>query len=129
MAVNRNGSERYLFYKTTYRRRSGWPPLRLAAPPEIPLFGIFQWQSAISPASLNSMDKGIRIIGPADAGRDILTPEALDFVALLSRSFSAQRKALLVKRDERQARLDANELPDFLPETRPVRESAWAIAP
>src|SRR5262249_48829288 len=36
---------------------------------------------------------------------------------------------LLAKRDERQARMNASELPDFLPDTRRIREEAWKIAP
>src|SRR5262245_27750274 len=75
------------------------------------------------------MDKGIRIDGPGGGGQDILTPEALDFVALLARRFSGQRKSLMNMRVQRQARLDAGELPDFLPETREIRENAWTIAP
>ncbi len=60
---------------------------------------------------------------------EILTPEAIAFVASLARTFSAERKALLARREERQARLDAGELPDFLPETKKIRETSWTIAP
>ncbi len=48
---------------------------------------------------------------------EILTPEALRFVAGLQRAFNPRRKELLARRQERQARFDAGELPDFLPET------------
>eukprot|EP01036_Dinobryon_divergens_P010262 gene10262-13743_t len=60
---------------------------------------------------------------------EILTPDALAFVAGLQRSFNATRKRLLALRAERQKRFDAGETPDFLEETRPVREADWAIAP
>lgn len=58
---------------------------------------------------------------------EILTPEALAFVAELERRFGARRRALLDARKERQARIDAGELPDFLKETREIRESDWTI--
>lgn len=59
----------------------------------------------------------------------ILTPEALEFVATLQREFNPTREALLQRRVERQRELDAGAKPDFLPETRAVRESNWTIAP
>ena len=70
------------------------------------------------------------ILGPVE-GRvaEILTPGALAFVAELQRRFGAERERLLAARVERQARLDAGELPDFLEETREVREADWRVAP
>jgi malate synthase len=58
-----------------------------------------------------------------------LTPEAVAFVAGLQRAFDARRKELLAARAERQKRLDAGQRPDFLPETREIRESEWTVAP
>ena len=58
----------------------------------------------------------------------ILTPRALDFVAELQREFGARRKAILAAREARQAEFDMGQLPDFLPETRQIRESAWQVA-
>jgi len=58
---------------------------------------------------------------------EILTPEALAFVAALHRKFDARRVELLKERVARQKRLSAGELPDFLPETRKVRESDWKV--
>jgi malate synthase len=60
---------------------------------------------------------------------EVLTPAALDFVARLQREFNPTRAGLLAARYERQARFDAGELPDFLPETRHIRESDWRVAP
>jgi malate synthase len=73
---------------------------------------------------------GIEVRGPVE-GRtaEILTPAALDFVAGLQRRFDAERTRLLARRQERQAELDAGALPDFLEETREVRESDWQVAP
>src|SRR6185369_3963344 len=59
----------------------------------------------------------------------ILTPEALRFVATLQREFNPRREQLLAKREERKKRLDAGELPDFLAETKEIRESDWTVAP
>ena len=59
----------------------------------------------------------------------ILTPEAVAFVAKLQRAFGGRRNELLARRAARQAEFDAGKLPDFLPETRAVREGAWTCAP
>jgi malate synthase len=70
----------------------------------------------------------ISIVGPP-AGRsaEILTPEALEFVALLHREFDGRRRELLAARAERLQRLSDGELPDFLPETREIREGDWRV--
>jgi malate synthase len=60
---------------------------------------------------------------------EVLTPEALAFVASLQREFGAERTRLLEARVARQAELDAGALPDFLPDTQDVRESDWRVAP
>ncbi len=59
----------------------------------------------------------------------ILTPEALEFLTALHLKFNPRRKVLLNARIERQKRIDAGELPDFLPETAPIRATNWKIAP
>jgi malate synthase len=61
--------------------------------------------------------------------REILTPAALDFVAALARRFTARRDELLAMRHERQTRLDAGVMPDFLSETIEIRESNWRVKP
>ena len=60
---------------------------------------------------------------------EILTPGALSLVALLHRTFDARRRELLARRAEIQARLDAGWTPDFLTETRAIREADWRVAP
>ncbi|RXZ45014.1 malate synthase A [Crenobacter cavernae] len=73
---------------------------------------------------------GIELLGNVTPEfADILTPEALDFVAKIHRKFEPRRRELMAARVERQKRLDAGELPDFLPETRAIREGDWTIAP
>lgn len=59
----------------------------------------------------------------------VLTPRALALVAELERALGDRRRAVLAARRERQKRLLAGELPDFLAETRPIREGDWRIAP
>ncbi|MEZ4591618.1 MAG: malate synthase A [Chloroflexota bacterium] len=59
----------------------------------------------------------------------ILTPEALNFVADLEAAFGDRRRTLLQQRQLRQARLDAGEMPNFLPETAVIRQSEWKVAP
>jgi malate synthase len=66
------------------------------------------------------------VIAPEFAS--ILTPDALGFVAKLTRKFEAQRRELMAARAQRQAGFDAGKLPDFLPETREVRDSEWTVA-
>jgi malate synthase len=73
---------------------------------------------------------GVAITAPvSEAFAEILTPDAVAFVAKLSRTFAAKRDELLKKRIERQAAFDAGKLPDFLPETKPVRDGNWTVAP
>jgi malate synthase len=59
----------------------------------------------------------------------ILTSEALDFIARLSREFEPRRRKLLAARARRQVDFDAGALPDFLPHTAHIREAAWTVAP
>jgi malate synthase len=59
----------------------------------------------------------------------ILTPEALDFIAKLHRQFEPRRQELLARRAARQREFDAGRWPDFLPDTRQVRESGWSVSP
>jgi malate synthase len=60
---------------------------------------------------------------------EILTPEAVEFIVDLQRTFNARRKALLEARVERQKRLDAGEKPNFLAETKSIRDAEWSVAP
>ena len=59
----------------------------------------------------------------------VLTPEALEFVARLTRTFGGRREALLARRQERQAAFNRGHRPDFLPETKAIREGDWKVAP
>jgi malate synthase len=59
----------------------------------------------------------------------ILTPEALAFAARLSRAFAGLRTELLARRVARQVQFDAGETPDFLVDTRDVRDDDWTCDP
>ncbi|MBN9448596.1 MAG: malate synthase A, partial [Bosea sp.] len=77
-----------------------------------------------------SLPKGVVVKGALAARYDeILSHEALAFVADLQRRFNETRKRLLALRAERQKRFDAGETPDFLAETRHIREGDWKVAP
>ncbi|KAF2156406.1 malate synthase [Myriangium duriaei CBS 260.36] len=71
--------------------------------------------------------EGVKVLGPLnDQTHKILSKDAAVFLALLHRTFNATRKSLLQRRVIRQAELDKGNLPDFLPETRHIRENdAW----
>src|SRR5690349_13015963 len=60
---------------------------------------------------------------------EVLTSDALSFLAQLHHQFNGTRRELLQARDARQQRFDAGELPDFLSETRAVRDGDWRVAP
>ncbi len=73
--------------------------------------------------------KGLEIRGQIkERFAEVLKPEALEFVAQLHLKFNPAREALLRQRREGQARLDAGVLPDFLSETRDIREGEWKVA-
>jgi malate synthase len=82
---------------------------------------------ATSSASLESLDLTAPL---TEEHAGILTPAAQAFLIALHRRFEAARTTLLERRTARQRALDAGHLPDFLPETRAVRESRdWRVAP
>jgi malate synthase len=73
---------------------------------------------------------GVEIRGELEGRQEaVLTSDALDFMAKLERRFNPRRVELLSRRAERQDRLAAGENPDFLAETREIRESDWTTVP
>jgi malate synthase len=60
---------------------------------------------------------------------EILSADAHRFLTKLARTFEPRRQELLARRAERQRRIAAGEVPDFLPETRQIRSAAWTVAP
>src|SRR6201993_3827507 len=74
--------------------------------------------------------QGVVVCEPMRSGYEtILTPEAIDFAVELEREFGAERRRLLARRAELQRRLDAGWKPDFLPETKAIRDGGWRVAP
>ncbi len=85
---------------------------------------------AESTTSNLDLPRGVAITGrPLPGWERVLTRDALEFVAGLHRSFDSERKRLLARREEVQARYDAGELPDFVTETKDIREGDWKVAP
>jgi malate synthase len=74
-----------------------------------------------------SYNDAVAFKGPVEGFESVLTPEAVDFLVALHERFAGRVDELLAARRERQARFDAGELPDFLPETREIRESDWTV--
>ena len=86
--------------------------------------------SSRSPINLSPMEEGIAITRPTDAVEsEILTPDAIRFVADLARQFSGRRDQLLKLRAIRQKEIDSGHFPDFLPDTAEVRAGDWRVAP
>lgn len=70
----------------------------------------------------------IEILGPMQPGFEtVLTEDALRFVADLQRRFNDRRLTLLQQRQVRQDQIDRGWLPDFLPETKSIRDGNWQI--
>lgn len=59
---------------------------------------------------------------------EILTSEALDFLAKLAREFEPRRHQLLEARKVRQAEFDNGKRPDFLKETADIRAADWTVS-
>ncbi|HTE75652.1 MAG TPA: malate synthase A, partial [Xanthobacteraceae bacterium] len=86
--------------------------------------------STTAKASRSPLPSGVEVLGEiTPAFSEILTPEALAFVAKLQRHFGTRRKQCLEHRQERQRRLDQGEGLDFLPGTKQIREGDWKCAP
>jgi malate synthase len=81
-------------------------------------------------ASRSPLPSGVEVLGEiTPAFSEILTSEALAFVAKLQRQFGTRRRQCLEQRQERQRRLHQGEGLDFLPETKQIREGDWKCAP
>ena len=75
-------------------------------------------------------DNNVQILGPVPTQyAAVVTPDALEFVAELHRNFETSRRRLMEARTRRQAEIDGGATPDFLIETRAVREGDWRVQP
>ncbi|MBM3395841.1 MAG: malate synthase A, partial [Betaproteobacteria bacterium] len=74
--------------------------------------------------------QGVKVLGTLTPEfAQIVTPEALTFLAELHRNFNQRRLDLLARRVAHQKELDSGKLPDFLPETAHIRAGDWKVAP
>jgi malate synthase len=79
---------------------------------------------------VNPLPQGVQVTGTISPEFSrILTPEALELLARLHRAFEPRRQELLAQRAERQRQFDAGALPDFLAQTKSIREADWRVAP
>ncbi|MCM8794300.1 MAG: hypothetical protein NC819_00615 [Candidatus Omnitrophica bacterium] len=88
-----------------------------------------KWDDFSRVINIEVMPDDIQLKGrlsEADAG--ILPPEALRFIAALSRRFEERRREILSRRVIRQRQIDAGRFPDFLPETASIRDLEWKAA-
>ncbi|EJI1393250.1 malate synthase A [Vibrio parahaemolyticus] len=70
----------------------------------------------------------LEVIGALAPEHQAIFPvEAQTFLSLLCEKFAGRVEELLEAREEKQARIDAGELPDFLPDTQDIREGSWKI--
>jgi malate synthase len=77
-----------------------------------------------------SINVNLEVTGPVtEAYREILSVEALEFLAHLANQFEERRQDLLERRSARQQELDVGQLPDFLAETANIRQEEWTVAP
>ena len=81
-------------------------------------------------ATIHSLPEGLSISGNiSPAFAELLSPEALSLFAKLARKFEPVRQSLLAAREARQKQFDAGKLPDFLPDTKQIRDGSWMVAP
>src|SRR3989454_3601037 len=74
--------------------------------------------------------RDINVLGRVSAEfAEILSEDALDFIANLHRHFEPRRQDLLARRAARQKEFDCGKLPDFLPDTQKARAQEWRVAP
>ncbi len=79
--------------------------------------------------TIHNLPAGLAIHAPvSESFAAILSPEALHFFVTLARKFEPTRQNLLAARDTRQKQFDAGVLPDFLAETKHIREGDWKVS-
>jgi malate synthase len=93
-----------------------------------PKDGVSRVGDALTDQTALDLPNGCQITGKVRPGyAEILSRPALEFVAGLTRKVGTRVTELLARRDARQAEIDAGRKPDFLAETRSIRESDWHV--
>src|SRR3989454_6526566 len=76
-----------------------------------------------------AIEPAVHVLKPPPPGCEgVLSGDAIAFLTMLARRFEHTRQELLERRHQRQLEIDAGKLPDFLPETRDIRERDWTVA-
>ncbi|HWK00321.1 MAG TPA: malate synthase A [Xanthobacteraceae bacterium] len=129
--------------KTTKKRKKASPKARNKARKAVRKTSAKKANKKAKPAAKKSVKKAAKktvaktgrgkmivVSGPMRARySEIISPAALEFLAGLHRKFDKRRLELMQRRADRQRRFDAGELPDFLAETKKIREQGWKIGP
>ena len=105
-----------LSIKPVWTSNCGWNqrPLESSPKKQSPIRGFIVRPITESFGRLDLGSSDVAILGPVSpAQEDVLSPDALEFVAGLQREFNGRRKSLLAARRQRQARLDRGELARF----------------
>ena len=83
----------------------------------------------MSPQSERAKTPDYEILGAMEPGfEEILSAEAMAFVAELTERFGPRVEALLTRRRQRQQEINEGNFPDFLAATRQVRADDWRVA-
>ena len=76
------------------------------------------------------MSNNIRIIPTLSSEeQEILNPKTLELIKLLHTRFNPKRLELLAQRKHRQDEIDDGKKPDFLNDTKSIRDGDWEVAP
>ena len=76
------------------------------------------------------MTNNIRIIPTLSSEeQEILNPKTLELIKLLHTKFNPKRLELLAQRKHRQHEIDDGKKPDFLNDTKSIRDGDWEVAP
>ncbi len=70
----------------------------------------------------------LKLVCPQEGYEDILSEPAITFLQALCNEFSGRIEDLLADRIARQAEFDKGELPNFLEETKEIRDGSWRVS-
>src|SRR5438477_228504 len=108
---------------SSLKREAGWRP-------QAARFLAISNATMMAKSTSLTLPRGVEIVGEiTSAFKEILTTDALEFVAKLERRFRGRREECLRRRQEEQTSLDRGAPLGFLSETRHVREGDWSCAP
>jgi malate synthase len=107
-----------------------WPKAWVAPECQTGKSAVGRDETASRKVGVMTQNAALSVTGTAERQDEVLTPEALEFVAELQRRFGETRTSLLRQRQERRADIARTGRLDFLDETRDVRDDPdWRVAP